>query len=136
MTQDARTPSTQAVELRSGALRLALRPDLGGSIAGLWIDGRAGAAQREAGRPGGARQSGCYPLLPYSNRLGYRRFRWQGKEYTTAANFDDSPHSVHGIGWQRAWTSGRPRDACGADTHAPGDAALALHLRGRQAISS
>ncbi len=29
--------TTHSLELRSGDLRLALRPDLGGSIAGLWL---------------------------------------------------------------------------------------------------
>lgn len=51
-----------------------------------------------------SRQSACYPLAPYSNRLGFRRFRWQGRDYTTQPNFDDSPHSVHGVAWQRAWS--------------------------------
>ena len=31
-------PTTPALELRAGALRLALRPDLGGAIAGFWHD--------------------------------------------------------------------------------------------------
>jgi aldose 1-epimerase len=50
-----------------------------------------------------SRLSACYPLVPYSNRLGYRRFRWQGHDFTTAPNFDDNPHSVHGVAWQRPW---------------------------------
>jgi len=49
------------------------------------------------------RAGACFALLPYSNRLGFRRFGWLGKEYTTAANFDNSPHSLHGVGWLRAW---------------------------------
>ena len=44
-----------------------------------------------------------FPLLPYSNRLGQRRFRWRGHDYTTRANIADSPHSLHGVGWQRPW---------------------------------
>ena len=50
-----------------------------------------------------SRQSGCYPLAPYSNRLGFRRFRWLGQDHTTQPNFDDNPHSVHGVAWQRPW---------------------------------
>jgi aldose 1-epimerase len=50
-----------------------------------------------------ARASASYPLVPYSNRLGYRRFRWHGENHTTAPNFDDNPHSVHGVGWLRPW---------------------------------
>jgi aldose 1-epimerase len=50
-----------------------------------------------------ARASGCFPLVPYANRLGYRRFRWKGVDHSTQPNFDDSPHSLHGVGWQRPW---------------------------------
>lgn len=91
------------IELNAGALRLALRADLGGSIAGLWHDGLPVLRSTEPAVLDGARNSGCYPLVPYSNRLGYRRFRWLGKDHTTAPNFDDNPHSVHGTAWQRAW---------------------------------
>lgn len=91
------------IELNAGALRLALRADLGGSIAGLWHDGLPVLRSTEPAALEGARLSGCYPLVPYSNRLGYRRFRWLGKDHTTAPNFDDNPHSVHGTAWQRAW---------------------------------
>jgi aldose 1-epimerase len=95
--------STAIFELHAGALRLALRPDLGGCIAGLWhqedpvLRSTAPAALEKS------RTSGCYPLVPYSNRIGHRRFRWKGHDYTTVPNFDDSPHSLHGVGWRRPW---------------------------------
>jgi aldose 1-epimerase len=91
------------IELNQGALRLALRPDLGGCIAGLWFDTLPVLRSTEPAELAASRPSGCYPLVPYSNRLGYRRFRWHGQDHTTQPNFDDSPHSVHGVGWQRAW---------------------------------
>jgi len=96
--------STPPLELRAGELRLALRPDLGGAIAGLWLGDTAVLRSTEAAALESSRMSGCYPLAPYSNRLGYRRFRWQGQDHTTAANFDDNPHSVHGVAWQRPWS--------------------------------
>lgn len=92
------------VELNAGALRLALRPDLGGCIAGLWRDGVPVLRSTQAAELTASRPSGCYPLVPYSNRLGYRRFRWLGKDHTTQANFDGSPHSVHGVAWLRPWS--------------------------------
>lgn len=90
-------------ELHAGALRLALRPDIGGSIAGLWH--RDQPVLRSAAPPAltAPRESACFPLLPYSNRLGFRHFRWKGSDYSTQPNFEDSPHSLHGIGWQRPW---------------------------------
>ncbi len=94
-------PST--VELRAGALRLALRPDLGGAIAGLWHGATAVLRSTEAADLTAASVSGCYPLVPYSNRVGQRRFQWQGQEYRIAANFDGSPHALHGVARLRAW---------------------------------
>ncbi len=93
--------TSPSVELRAGSLRLALRPDLGGSIAGLWLGELPVMRSVEPALLASSRSSGCYPLAPYSNRLGYRRFRWLGHDYTTAPNFDDNPHSVHGVAWQR-----------------------------------
>jgi aldose 1-epimerase len=126
----------QILELTRGPLRLALRPDLGGCIAGLWFDGLPVLRSTEPAALERSRLSGCYPLLPYSNRLGYRRFRWHGREYTTQPNFDDSPHSVHGIGWQRAWTveSARGDDAVLVLQHA-GDADWPFPFTARQAVS-
>ena len=90
-------------ELHAGALRLALRPDLGGCIAGLWHRDTPILRSSEPDVLTTSRPSGCYPLVPYSNRLGYRHFRWKGQEYTTLPNFGDNPHSVHGVGWIRPW---------------------------------
>lgn len=90
-------------ELHAGALRLALRPDLGGCIAGLWHRGTPILRSTEPDRLTVSRASACYPLVPYSNRLGYRKFRWKGHDYTTQPNFDTSPHSLHGVGWRRPW---------------------------------
>ena len=94
---------SKPLELRAGDLRLALRPDLGGAVAGLWLGDLPVLRSTEPDALESARASACFPLAPYSNRLGYRHFRWLGREHSTAPNFDDSPHSVHGIAWQRAW---------------------------------
>jgi aldose 1-epimerase len=95
--------SIPSLELRAAELRLALRPDLGGAIAGLWLADTPVLRSTEPGELGSARLSGCYPLAPYSNRLGYRRFRWLGQDHTTQPNFDDNPHSLHGVAWLRPW---------------------------------
>jgi aldose 1-epimerase len=95
--------STAYPELRAGALRLALQPDLGGTVAGLWLDDLPVLQSAEPAKLSGPRASGGFPLVPYSNRLGYRRFRWLGTEHTTAPNFEDNPHSLHGVGWLRPW---------------------------------
>lgn len=89
-------------ELQAGALRLALRPDLGGCIAGLWLGDRPVLHSFDPAQLAGPRPSACFPLVPYSNRIGRRRFRWQGQETELAANVDE-PNTLHGVGWQRPW---------------------------------
>jgi aldose 1-epimerase len=93
----------QPFELRAGALRLALRPDLGGCIAGFWHRDLAVLRSTEPALLTASRPSASFPLVPYSNRLGYRKFRWKGQEHTTQPNFGDNPHSLHGVGWLRPW---------------------------------
>jgi aldose 1-epimerase len=60
---------------------------------------------------------GCFPLLPYGNRLGRGRFHWCGTEYALEPNFGDSPHTIHGVGWRRAWA---------VEATTPGSITLAL----------
>ena len=123
---------TTCPELRAGPLRLALRPDLGGCIAGLWRDGLPVLRSVEPPDVIEPRQAGSFPLVPYSNRLGYRRLRWQGVDYTTRANFPDNPHSLHGVGWQRpwAWSSAGPDRVELRLEHAPdGDWPFAFEAR-------
>ena len=130
------SPSSQAVELHAGALRLALRPDLGGCIAGLWHGELPVMRCTEPGALTTSHASACYPLVPYSNRIGYRRFSWQGRDYTTQANYKDNPHSLHGVGWLRPWAveSQRDDDAVLQLLH-PGDADWPFAFEARQAFS-
>lgn len=110
--------SPDSLELRAGDLRLAVRPDLGGCIAGLWLGGTPVLRSTEPASLAASRPSGSYPLVPYSNRIGRRRFRWEGVDHTTERNFDDNPHSVHGVGWLRPW-----------QRVSAGDAEAAIRLR-------
>ncbi len=95
--------NNNAVELRAGDLRLAMRPDLGGCLAGLWLGDCPVMVSAEAAELKQSRPSASYPLVPYSNRVGWAHFRWHGHDYKTQPNFLPSPHSVHGMGWQRPW---------------------------------
>ncbi|MCW5636303.1 MAG: aldose 1-epimerase [Rubrivivax sp.] len=128
----------QTIELQAGELRLALRADLGGCVAGLWRAGLPVLRSTEPAELASSRLAGCYPLVPYSNRLGYRRFRWLGHEHTTQPNFDDNPHSVHGVAWQRRWAvverqadSACLRHVHAADAHWP----FAFEVEQRFALS-
>jgi len=94
--------STHSIELRAGELRLALRPDLGGCIAGLWLGGLrcCAAPSRHNCRRRGLRAATRWCRIPTA---WLPALSLAGKDYSTEANFDDSPHSVHGVAWQRPW---------------------------------
>lgn len=136
MTSVAPSPDAEVLELRADLLRLALRPDLGGCIAGLWHGDLPILRSTEPTQLQSARKSAAYPLVPYSNRIGFRQFTWQGHAYTTLPNFDDSPHSLHGVGWTGAWhvESSSPREAELRFVHA-GDAAWPFSFEARQTFA-
>lgn len=51
-----------------------------------------------------------FPLVPYANRIAYGRFEWDGASHQLPPNFGDHPHSIHGFGWQTAWTAAEATD--------------------------
>ncbi len=53
----------------------------------------------------------AYPLLPFSNRVGYGRLSFGGEHYQLAPNFGGEPHTIHGNGWEREWTVSERRDS-------------------------
>ena len=92
------------IELNCGALRCELEPELGGCISGLWLDG-VPVLRPLAREPGAtARQSGCYALVPFSNRIAHANLVWEGTQHPLVRNNGDEPHAIHGVGWQRPWS--------------------------------
>ncbi len=92
------------IELRAGRLRCELHPELGGCIAGFWRDGEPVLRSTPAAQLASARLAGCYPLVPFSNRIGHATLVWQGREHPLGRNNGEEPHAIHGVGWQRPWT--------------------------------
>ena len=92
------------IELKAGALRCELVPELGGCVAGLWMDEVPVLRSTPAAQLETARLSGCYPLVPFSNRIGHASLAWEGTLYPLVRNSGDEPHAIHGVGWQRPWT--------------------------------
>lgn len=92
--------------LTAGATRLDLLPALGGTVARFatrlgdgWIDwlrpAPAGTRDPEA--------TGCFPLVPFSNRVRRGRFRFAGHEVALPMDRQPGPHFEHGFGWRRPW---------------------------------
>ena len=109
----------ETLELRSGALRLALRPDLGGSVAGLWHHHVPVWCSTEPHALVAAEQAACIPLVPYAYRLGYARLRWKGQDLRLEPDASAHPHALHGVGWRQRWAlrSHSPLDAVLASDH-------------------
>lgn len=86
-----------------GPLVCEIEPQLGGCIAGLWLGDVA--VLRSTREPLlSARQSGCYPLVPFSNRIDRATLRWNGTDHPLVTNNAPEPHAIHGVGWQRPWS--------------------------------
>lgn len=113
--------SAPVVELQAGALRLALRPDLGGCIAGLWCDTTPVLRSSKPGELASARLAASYPLVPYSNRIANGRFTWLGQTYQLPIN--DAQHALHGVGFAVPWQVERAAasEAQLLLRHAPGE---------------
>jgi len=91
--------------LQAGDSSLVLAPEIGGSIVG-WSFGAIPLLRRpepDAIVQGNVRGLGCFPLIPFSNRIDGARFHWNGTEHILERNFGDNPHCIHGIGWQNPW---------------------------------
>ncbi|MEP7083337.1 MAG: aldose 1-epimerase [Betaproteobacteria bacterium] len=97
------------ITLLSGRFTAGVIPQLGGALG--WF-GPADNVGVDFVRPASARAWGeqnvrltsSYPLVPYSNRIGDGRFRFEGVDYSLRPNAAISEHPLHGIGWLRPWT--------------------------------
>ena len=107
------------LELRAGAARVVLVPEVGGSIAAYeWRDRAVlRRASPDALARGEVRDFASYPLVPFSNRIANAALHWLGTAYRLSRYLPGLPHAIHGNGWQRAWA---------VVEHAPSRATLAL----------
>ncbi|WP_426393958.1 aldose 1-epimerase [Ralstonia sp. R-29] len=100
--------------LRAGALTMDVAPAAGGRIASLasasedghridWLAPMSEACLRDGFDGLAWPKTGCYPLLPFSNRIRDGRFQWGGREVRLAPH-PGQPHAMHGLAHARAWT--------------------------------
>lgn len=85
--------------------RVDVAPDVGGAVASFTFRGAdiLRPTPNDARVAGNVRAFACYPLVPYSNRIAGATLRFAGRDHRLARNFGDSPHAIHGVGWQRPW---------------------------------
>jgi aldose 1-epimerase len=91
------------IAIESSQLRVHLRPDLGACIEGMWLGELPVLRSSVADSLTNVRLSACYPLIPFSNRVARAQLVWDGTSHPLVKNFADEEHSIHGVGWQRAW---------------------------------
>lgn len=68
-------------------------------------DGREVPIFREprAGSERIALQSGCFPLVPFGNRVRGNRFGFEGRDHALVPNMPWDRHYLHGDGWTGEW---------------------------------
>jgi aldose 1-epimerase len=96
------------ITLANAHLRLDVAPTLGGGITRFdWRDDGALTPIfrrcRHVAADTQPNELACYPLLPYSNRIGGGHFNFAGRRVDVACNRADEPFPIHGDGWQSAW---------------------------------
>ena len=98
------------VTLRNAHLQAQVLPAIGGALARLdaLVAGKAHALLRSYELPAGApdpapSQLACFPLVPWSNRIGNGGFHFDGRRIELAPNRAGEPCPIHGEGWQQAW---------------------------------
>lgn len=98
------------LSLRAHRLAVDLAPKAGGSIVRFAIDG-AGDVLRPATdaalSSGTGKDSACYPLVPFSNRIANGRLAFDGEEILLPPNWPGIRHPMHGDGWAQSWTATR-----------------------------
>jgi len=99
----------EAVVLRHAGFEAVVSPRIGGSIARLTRDTAAGPvdllrpAGAEALAGDAANDLGCFPLVPFSNRVAGGRFQFRGRTVTLPLNRPGCPHAIHGHAWEKPW---------------------------------
>jgi aldose 1-epimerase len=94
------------VDLRVADARVEVAPAAGGAIASFTHRGRDVLRPTPYDAGANVRTHGCFPLVPYSNRIANARLAFGGATYALERNFGDHPHAIHGVGWQREWALG------------------------------
>jgi aldose 1-epimerase len=97
--------NSKPVLLRSAAAECEIWPALGGSIGRWTISGQEmfRRAIVTADASWSPLDMASFPLVPFSNRIGFGQFAWAGRPVEIVANFPPEPHAIHGTGWTAAW---------------------------------
>ncbi|KAA8711075.1 aldose 1-epimerase [Pseudomonas cannabina] len=104
--------------LEDGITRLSVATEIGGSIVNWTVLASGQPLLRpsddDALAAGVPRRLACYPLAPWSNRIGNDGFDTPDGWLALAPNSANDPLPIHGSAWQQPWTviEQTPRQIC------------------------
>lgn len=95
------------VRLREGRSIAEVLPEAGGAIATFYWEEAGGRLDWLRGPADIARATaeacGCFPLVPFSNRVRDGRFSFEGRRVQLPIDAETGPHFEHGHGWRSPW---------------------------------
>jgi len=96
---------SELLSIGSGALEVALVPQIGGSVSSLRWRGidlmrRLSEDDRRSGNVLGV---AMFPMTPYANRIAGNAFDFGARRWQVLPNNPPEKFNVHGSGWQHAW---------------------------------
>lgn len=108
--------------IRHGDWRVEFDSANGGQIVRADWRGRPVLAPGQTGRAAADQHAGCFPLVPFSNRIRDGQFRFEGRDVILPPPEYAAPHALHGLGWRARWETAQtgPGTAQMAFTHTPG----------------
>jgi aldose 1-epimerase len=90
------------ITLRDNGAVLDLLPKIGGAVSRFSVDG-VDLLRRAPPATANVLETGCFPLMPFANRIANGVFTFAGETVRLPRNFGDHPHPLHGDGWRNAW---------------------------------
>jgi aldose 1-epimerase len=98
----------ERVTLTADGAELVIAPAIGGAVAAWRWRGHdlLRDTPPSAFAEANVRLMASFPMVPYSNRIRDGRLTFDGATWPLASNLGGHPHTIHGVGWQRAWEVG------------------------------
>ncbi len=110
MTADINAQAPAVERIQAGSLHAEIAPEVGGSLTAFYSrrdNGRRHHWMRAATPAALASREplgmASFPLVPWCNRIRDSRFEFEGQAHRITPNHGNSPHALHGVGWQRSW---------------------------------
>ena len=94
----------QVITLKDKSIELNILPQIGGRISSFIFDDFhiLRPLSLDSINSGNSLKGGCFPLVPFSNRIKNAKFNFNGLKLQL--NQNDFPHAIHGHGYLKKWT--------------------------------